>query len=97
MEILITGSFSIEVIYYFASVCAIFLRQEEAKARALGPNVSVPIAQRVLLLGSGFTVAPCIEYLTRDKTLAVTIGEWIKVKSAYEPSGHQAETSPRSD
>ncbi|KAM7438042.1 hypothetical protein ABFA07_012446 [Porites harrisoni] len=48
-------------------------RQEEAKARALGPNVSVPIKQRVLLLGSGFTVAPCVEYLTRDKSLAVTV------------------------
>jgi len=60
---------------YFYSVCGTYIRQEEAKARALGPNVSVPIAQRVLLLGSGFTVAPCIEYLTKDKTLAVTIGE----------------------
>lgn len=48
-------------------------RQEEAKARALGPNVSVPMKQRVLLLGSGFTVAPCVEYLTRDKTVGVTI------------------------
>ncbi|XP_015770010.1 PREDICTED: alpha-aminoadipic semialdehyde synthase, mitochondrial-like [Acropora digitifera] len=47
--------------------------QEEAKARALGPNVPIPIKQRVLLLGSGFTVAPCVEYLTRDKSVAVTI------------------------
>lgn len=47
--------------------------QEEAKARALGPNVPIPIKQRVLLLGSGFTVAPCVEYLTKDKSVAVTI------------------------
>lgn len=58
------------------SYCIIYLSQEEAKARALGPNVSVPIKQRVLLLGSGFTVAPCIEYLTRDKSLAITVGEF---------------------
>ncbi|XP_068758907.1 alpha-aminoadipic semialdehyde synthase, mitochondrial-like [Montipora capricornis] len=47
--------------------------QEEAKARALGPNVTIPVKQKVLLLGSGFTVAPCVEYLTKDKSVAVTI------------------------
>ena len=36
----------------------------------------MPVKQRVLLLGSGFTVAPCVEYLTRDKSVAVTIGEY---------------------
>ena len=51
-----------------------FHSQEEAKARALGPNVTIPVKQKVLLLGSGFTVAPCVEYLTKDKSVAVTIG-----------------------
>ena len=31
--------------------------------------------RRVLLLGSGYTSAPLIEYLTRDGTVAVTVGE----------------------
>ena len=62
--------------FLISLLCVNFRSQEEAKARALGPNVSVPIKQRVLLLGSGFTVGPCIEYLTRDKSLAVTVGEF---------------------
>ena len=60
---------------YVIIVIIFVISQEEAKARALGPNVPIPIKQRVLLLGSGFTVAPCVEYLTKDKSVAITIGE----------------------
>ncbi|XP_022801173.1 alpha-aminoadipic semialdehyde synthase, mitochondrial-like [Stylophora pistillata] len=67
--------------------------QEEAKARALGPNVSVPIKQRVLLLGSGFTVAPCIEYLTRDKSLAVTVAS-DKIREADALAAMYRNTTP---
>ncbi|XP_027057225.1 alpha-aminoadipic semialdehyde synthase, mitochondrial-like isoform X1 [Pocillopora damicornis] len=67
--------------------------QEEAKARALGPNVSVPIKQRVLLLGSGFTVAPCIEYLTRDKSLAVTVAS-DKISEAEAVAAMYRNTTP---
>lgn len=31
--------------------------------------------RRVLLLGSGYTAAPLVEWLTRDGTVAVTIGK----------------------
>ena len=31
--------------------------------------------RRVLVLGSGFTAGPLVEYLTRDGTIAVTVGE----------------------
>ncbi|KAK2571068.1 Alpha-aminoadipic semialdehyde synthase [Acropora cervicornis] len=44
--------------------------QEEAKARALGPNVPIPIKQRVLLLGSGFTVAPSSDKISEAEVLA---------------------------
>jgi hypothetical protein len=60
---------------------------EDAKTRALGPNVSIPIKRRVLILGSGMTVGPVIEYLTRDKTLAVTVGK-------YQLHWYHVETKP---
>ena len=33
------------------------------------------VLRRVLVLGSGFTAGPLVEYLTRDGTIAVTVGE----------------------
>ena len=33
------------------------------------------VLRRVLVLGSGFTAGPLVEYLTRDGTISVTVGE----------------------
>ena len=33
--------------------------------------------RRVLLLGSGYVSGPVVEYLTRDKTTQVTVGEFL--------------------
>ena len=36
--------------------------------------MSVASLRRVLLLGSGYTSAPLVEWLTRDGTVSVTVG-----------------------
>ena len=43
--------------------------------------MSVGSLRRVLLLGSGYTSAPLVEWLTRDGTVSVTIGESESSKS----------------
>ena len=37
------------------------------------------VQHRVLVLGSGFTSGPLVEYLTRDGSVAVTVGGWTSV------------------
>ncbi|KXJ12709.1 alpha-aminoadipic semialdehyde synthase, mitochondrial [Exaiptasia diaphana] len=68
-------------------------RIEESKARALGPNRPVPITKRVLVLGAGMTVGPTIDYLTRDKQLAVTLASNV-VSEAEAIASTYRNTSP---
>ena len=45
-------------------------------------SMSAHCLRRVLLLGSGYTSAPLVECLTRDGTVAVTVGKTICPKIA---------------
>ena len=40
--------------------------------------------RRVLLLGTGYTTAPLVEHLTRDGTVAVTVGKEIEWNEGRE-------------
>ena len=41
------------------------------------------VLHRVLVLGSGFTSGPLVQYLTRDGSVAVTVGGWTSVASSH--------------
>ena len=43
--------------------------------------------QRVLVLGSGFTVRPLIELITREGTIAVTVGERVECMCVWLGGG----------
>lgn len=43
--------------------------------------------KRVLLLGSGYVSGPVVEYLTRDETTQVTVGEFV-LQTLKSHKGH---------
>ncbi|EDO38256.1 predicted protein [Nematostella vectensis] len=77
----------------FKYIAKLRKRMEEAKARALGPNVATPMRKRVLVLGSGLTVAPTIEYLVRDKSVGVTVASSV-MSEAEQLAGSFRNTRP---
>lgn len=47
-------------------------------------SIATGALQRVLVLGSGFTSGPLIEYLTRDGRTAVTVGKLLHLRSSNQ-------------
>lgn len=52
------------------SVCLVSFREKAQIMKKTG-------MKRVLLLGSGYVSGPVVEYLTRDETTQVTVGEFV--------------------
>lgn len=71
------GNFNSDLPFIFLYV-AIFIKNFD-RLLTIYSSLTVDMAnvlKRVLVLGSGFTAGPLVEYLTRDGKIAVTVGEY---------------------